>query len=82
MDRFLTGRQVDERLGISRVTRWKLIKEGRLPPPRRLIPNGHQKFSEKEIDAVIKSAKIVETYKDCEYRAVVTESGDDHTQVA
>ena len=79
MDRFLTGRQVDERLGISHVTRWKLIKEGKLPPPQRLSPNGHQKFSEKMIDAVMRSAELVETYKDCGYQAVATEPDDDHT---
>lgn len=56
MDRFLTGPEVDERLAICRATRWKLIREGKLPKPQRLTPNGHQKFSEKAINEFMKAA--------------------------
>lgn len=63
MDRFLTGPEVDERLGIGRVTRWKLIKEGKLPKPYRLTPNGHQKFSEKAINELMEAASTTPSHE-------------------
>lgn len=76
MDRFLTGRQIDEIFNIGRVTRWKLIKDGILPPPVQLGPNGQQRFSEKLIKEVMESAEIIDIYKDTGYPAVAKGPGE------
>lgn len=81
MDRFLTGPEVDDLLAIGRVTRWKLIREGKLPQPQRLTPNGHQKFSEKAINEFMKAASTTPAPEPAAAAAARknTQSGEEHT---
>ena len=68
MDRFLSGKEVCDLLNISRVTRWRHVKDGVLPPPRVITPNGHGKWKESEIEEILNSAPIADAYKNCKYR--------------
>lgn len=52
VSRYLTGPQLDARLGISRRTRHRLLKAGRLPLPVRFGPSGSRpRWSVEEIEA-------------------------------
>jgi prophage regulatory protein len=55
-NRILTPREAYARVGISRVTAWKLWKVGKFPRPIQ-ITEGRNGFIEREIDAWI-DAKI------------------------
>ena len=39
IDRFLRNREVGERTGLSRTTRWRLERDGKFPKRRQISPN-------------------------------------------
>jgi len=52
-DRQLRTKAVCEKLGVSRVTLWRAVKDGRLPQPNRHISWRVPLWSERAIDALI-----------------------------
>ena len=65
MRRIVDGKELDSWLKISPSTRWRHVKNGRLPPPRKLHPNGPNIWFEEEIDEIIDSLPIGDAYRNC-----------------
>lgn len=56
--KFLRTDQVEDRVGLSRTTIWRLERRGRFPARRRLGPNSVA-WIEDEVDAWIESRPMV-----------------------
>lgn len=67
MDRLLSGKELCERLKISPTTRWRYVKSGKLPPPRKFHPNGRNLWFESEISEIIDSLAVANVYRDSDY---------------
>ncbi len=67
MDRLLSSKRLCELLDISRTTLWRAVKEGRLPPPRKIIEDGDNRWSESEIDEAVHSLPVASAYRNSGY---------------
>ena len=67
MDRLLSSKRVCELLDISRTTLWRAVKDGRLPPPRKILVNGDNRWSESEIDEAVHSLPVASAYRNSGY---------------
>lgn len=54
----LRWREVEERIGVSRSTLWRWVRDGRFPPGVRLGPNAVG-WVETEVDAWLESRPVV-----------------------
>ena len=39
LDRFMREPEIEERSGLSRTTRWRMVRRGEFPRPRKISPN-------------------------------------------
>jgi prophage regulatory protein len=54
-DRILRDAEVGDRTGLSRTTRWRLIREGKFPRPLKLTEHGAIGWRQSSIDAWVAS---------------------------
>ena len=67
MKTFLTGKELCEHLKISPTTRWRYIKSGILPAPRKIHPDGRNLWDESEISEITDSLSVANAYQSGDY---------------
>ena len=67
MDKLLSSKHVCELLDISRTTLWRAVKDGKLPPPRKILEAGGNRWSQTEIDEAVNSLPVASAYRNSGY---------------
>lgn len=69
METLLSAKDVCKQLAISRTTLWRAVKDGRLPPPRKILEDGNNRWSQAEIDEAVNSLPIANAYRNSGYKS-------------
>ena len=67
MDQLFSTNDVCEMFKISPRTLQRHVAAGDFPPPRRIYPNGENRWMRKDIDQVFSDMTVAEAYKDSTY---------------
>ena len=67
MQRLYSTIEVCKLFSISPATLKRRLKAGDFPPPRKLYPNGDNRWTESDLTNVISAMPIAEAYRDSKY---------------
>ncbi len=68
MEQLFSAKEVCEIFRISQSTLNRRVAASEFPPPRKLYPNGDNRWTKSALDGVFSSMSVASAYKDSNYR--------------